>query len=171
MLQKWDIPKERVQVILQDNSRNNTKATEDADMPCLQVCWCNIVATGTRNIGHFEHSPLAYLRIQDLQIQLGQPVKRLQQDVPTRWNSTFYILKSPSKQKHIGLRWMENIINLFSPFEELTGEIGSFSASAGYKRLLGKDDNGNDHCVKTMKATLLELVENGFGKIEREPLY
>lgn len=105
----WGIPKEKVHVILRDNARNMEKGMKDADLPSLpcmahtlqlavsegilsQRTISDILAAGRRIVGHFKHSPLAYSRLHALQTKLGQPQKRLQQDVPTRWNSSFYML-------------------------------------------------------------------------------
>jgi hypothetical protein len=52
------------------------------------------LASGRKIIGHFKHSPLATSRLETVQTGLGMPVKRLIQDVPTRWNSTFYMTAS-----------------------------------------------------------------------------
>ncbi|KAK0142412.1 Retrovirus-related Pol polyprotein from type-1 retrotransposable element R2 [Merluccius polli] len=57
------------------------------------------VAVGRRIVGHFKHSDLAYSRLEDIQLQINQPTKRLQQDVQTCWNSTFYMIQSLIEQK------------------------------------------------------------------------
>lgn len=96
-----------------------------------------IIASGRRIVSLFKQSPLAYSRPQTIQKQLGQPLKRRQQDVPTRWNSTVYMLQSLLEQKHAlcaygadydlpsmftSSQWklVENMILLLTPFEELT---------------------------------------------------
>lgn len=116
MLQRWNIDKTRVHVVLLDNARNMSKALDDgnlASLPCMahtlqlavnegllsQRSIIDVVATGRKIIGHFKHSALAYSRLHDIQEQLGQPKKRLQQDVPTRWNSTYYMLQSLMEQR------------------------------------------------------------------------
>lgn len=89
----------------------------------------DIIASG-RRIGHFKYSPLAYSRLQSIQKQLGQPIKRLQQNIPTRWNSTLYMLQSLLEQKRAyganylptmftGSQWklVKNMILLLAPFE------------------------------------------------------
>ncbi|KAK0149439.1 Oxysterol-binding protein 1 [Merluccius polli] len=43
-----------------------------------------VVPIGRKIVGHFKHSPLAYSRLQVVQIQLGMKPKRRQQDVATR---------------------------------------------------------------------------------------
>lgn len=116
MFHAWGIPKEKVHIILRDNAKNMEKAMRDANLPSLpcmahslqlavvngvmsQCSISDIIASGRRIIGHFKHSPLAYSPLQSIQKQLGQPIKRLQQDIPTRWNSTLYMLQSLLEQK------------------------------------------------------------------------
>ena len=50
----------------------------------------------------------------------------LQQDVATRWNSTFYMMKSL-----LDPQWglVENMTTLLTPFEQLTREISSHLAT------------------------------------------
>ena len=115
MLKTWNIPKSKVHAILQDNARNMSKVIHAAHLPSL-LCMCNtlqlavneevlsqrsisdMVAIGRRIVGHYKHSPLAHSRLQNEQTQLGQSKKRLQQDVPTRWNSTYYMLSLGSAE-------------------------------------------------------------------------
>lgn len=89
---------------ISSKARNVTKALDEsnlASLPCMahtlqlavnegllsQQSNINAVA-GRKIIGHFKHSPLTYSRLHNIKKQLGQPTKRLQQDIPTRWNST-----------------------------------------------------------------------------------
>lgn len=212
MFQTWNIPKEKVHVILRDNARNMVKAMKDAgwqSLGCMahtlqlavhegvlsQRSISDIAAIGRRIVGHFKHSPLAYSRLQNVQKDLFQTPKRLQQDVATRWNSTYYMLKSLLEQKRAlsayvadfdlpdtfsANQWglIENMLSLLEPFEELTQKISKASTSAAdgipsvmaLKRFLGKEV-ATDHGVKTSKATLLEAVTRRFAEMEKEPLY
>lgn len=212
MLESWNIPKDRVHVILRDNAQNMAKGMKDAGLPSLgcmahslqlvvkegllsQRAIRDILAMGRRIVGHFKHSPLSYSRLQDIQKQLGQPLHRLQQDVETRWNSSFYMLQSLLEQKCVLLsyaadydlpctysasQWklMENIVSLLTPFEELTRDISSSTASAAdvipaimaLTRLL-ETSAETDQGVKTAKETLLEALRKRFSLIESEPLY
>ncbi|KAL0188436.1 hypothetical protein M9458_015535 [Cirrhinus mrigala] len=116
MLQTWGIPKTSVHVVLRDNAKNMIKAMNDAGLPSLpcvahtlqlavhegllaQRSIADAIAVGRKIVGHFKHSALAYSRLEDIQGQLNQPIKRLQQDVQTRWNSTYYMLQSLIEQK------------------------------------------------------------------------
>ncbi|KAJ3602935.1 hypothetical protein NHX12_030679 [Muraenolepis orangiensis] len=212
MFQTWNIPKEKVHVILRDNARNMVKAMKDAgwqSLGCMahtlqlavhegvlsQRSISDIAAIGRRIVGHFKHSPLAYSRLQNVQKDLSQTPKRLQQDVATRWNSTYYMLKSLHEQKRAlgayvadfdlpdifsASQWglIENMLSLLEPFEELMQKISKASTSAAdvipsvmaLKRFLGKEV-ASDHGVKTSKATLLEAVSRRFAEMEKEPLY
>lgn len=153
------------------------------------------LANGRRIIGHFEHSPLATSRLETVQMELGMPVKRLIQDVPTRWNSTFYMIASLLEQKSAisvyaadhqlpatltANDWtlLEKVNTLLAPFEEITKQV-SFATSTALevipsvvvlKRLLVKETT-EDSGIKTMKATLLAAVDTRFQNVEAEPLY
>lgn len=154
-------------------------------------------AIGRKIVGHFCHSQLATSRLRDIQQELGMKTKMLQQDVATRWNSTFYMMKSLLGQKRaLGVygadhelpacfsahQWglVENMTTLLTPFEQLTGEISSHSATAAdvipsvvaLKRLLSKAaDTDSVRRVRTTKNTLLEAVNQRFGSAFSEPFY
>lgn len=155
----------------------------------------DVIAICRRIVGHFKHSPLAYSRLHSVQIQLGMRPKVFQQDITTRWNSTFYMLKSLLDQKQAiaaysadydlpvtltAHHWslIENVLSILHPFEQLTREMSSSGASAAdvipsvvaLKRLLSKDLE-TDQGIKNTKKTLLDAVTKRFAKIDSEPLY
>ncbi|XP_028658832.2 zinc finger BED domain-containing protein 4-like [Erpetoichthys calabaricus] len=190
------------------------KAMNDAGLPSLpcvahtlqlavhegllaQRSIADAIAVGRKIVGHFKHSALAYSRLEDVQGQLNQPVKRLQQDVQTRWNSTYYMLQSLIEQKRVlgvyvsehelpvpdyltAHQWalMEKTVAIFAPFEELTKKVNSYDALASdvipavtvLVRLLNRETD-EDHGVKTIKATLLAAVKKRFSDVETNPLY
>lgn len=144
-------------------------------------------------VGHFKHSTLAYSCLEDIQGKLNQPIKRLQQDVQTRWNSTYYMLQSLIEQKQVlgvsehelpdyltAHQWalMEKTVAILAPFKELTRKASSYDALASdvipavtvVVRLLNRETD-EDHGVKTMKATLLAAVKKRFRDVETNPLY
>lgn len=105
------------------------------------------LANARKIIGHFKHSPLAYSRLEDIQIDLKMDVKRLQQDVQVRWNSSLYMLQSILEQKRAlsvyaadhnlpaslaPNQWtlMEKIAEVLAPFEELTRDVSKETATA-----------------------------------------
>ncbi|KAJ4939549.1 hypothetical protein JOQ06_028997 [Pogonophryne albipinna] len=200
MLNSWGIDKPRVHVILRDNARNMVKAMDDLEVKSVgcvahtlqlavhegllsQRSVIEALATARKIVGHFKHSPLAYSRLEDIQKDLKMDVKRLQQDVQVRWNSSLYMLQSILEQKRAlsvyaadyslpatltANQWtlMEKTAEVLAPFEELTRDVSNPTASAAdvipaitaLKRVLSREKT-TDQGVRTMKSTLLEAVE------------
>ncbi|CAL9691328.1 unnamed protein product [Knipowitschia caucasica] len=212
MFQKWSITKDKVHVVLRDNARNMIKAMElcgVCSLGCMahtlqlaiheavlsQKSVSDCIAIGRKMVGHFKHSQVATTALANLQTQLGLCPARLQQDVPTRWNSTFYMLQSLIQQKRplaaYGVdnklpatlsphQWslIENMVTILEPCEQLTRDISKATATAAdvipaiqaLKRLLEKAVP-TDHGVKTSKSTLLDAIKTRFDRIDAEPLY
>lgn len=196
MLTEWRIRKENVHVVLRDNARNMVKAMEECGVRSLgcmahlgqlavhdavlsQRSVVDSLAIARKIVGHFKSSPLGTSRLRDIQREMGMKTKMLQQDVPTRWNSTFLMMTTLLEQKRAlvmyeayhGLpvslnanQWslIEKITTLLAPFEELTREISSHTATAAdvmpsvvaLKRFLNKTAE-TDSGVKTTKSALL----------------
>ncbi|XP_073710442.1 zinc finger BED domain-containing protein 4-like [Misgurnus anguillicaudatus] len=212
MLERWSITKDRVHVVLRDNARNIIKAMQDCELASLgcmahtlqlavneavlsQRSITDCISICRKMVGHFKHSQVATSRLQDLQKQLGMKEMRLQQDVPTRWNSTFYMLRSLLDQRRALAayavdfqlpaflsiqQWtlIENMMTILDPCEQLTRDISSSTATVAdvipsivaLKRLLNKTV-ATDHGVKTSKTTLLQAIEQRFSHIYGEPLF
>lgn len=212
MFERWGIPKENVHVVVRDNARNMAKAASEfgvPSLPCMahtlqlavnggaltQRSIADALAVGRRVVGHFKHSPLACSRFEDIQKELNMSVKKLQQDVSTRWNSTYYMMQSLVEQKRAlsayaadyelpttltASQWgiMEKMITLLEPFEQLTRDISCAEATAAdvipgvvsLTRLLAKTDE-SDKGVQTAKHALLEAVSKRFDGVQTEPLY
>ena len=212
MFATWGIPKEHVHVILRDNARNMARAALDgniASLPCMahtlqlavnegvlaQPGVTSMLKLGRQIIGHFKHSTLAYTQLEDVQIELGMKIKRFQQDVQTRWNSTYYMMQSLLEQRRALAmyatdydlpatltlsQWgvMENMLSILAPFEEMTRDISSAAACVStvipsvlaLTRLLATDAD-KDEGIKTAKRTLLAAVKRRFASIQTEPLY
>lgn len=118
MFNNWHIDPSKVHAIVSDNARNMTKAMEEGkwsgirctahtlqlavnDCVLVQRNVKDMLAIARRIVGHFKHSTLAYDHLKKIQDELGAPIKRFQQDVSTRWNSTFYMLESLFEQKRV----------------------------------------------------------------------
>lgn len=118
MFDTWRIDQSKVHAIVSDNARNMAKAMEDSDLKgirCMahtiqlavnegllsQRSIADVMAIDRTIVGHFKHSSLASARLQSIQEQFGTPQKRFQQDVSTRWNSTYYMLESLFAQKQV----------------------------------------------------------------------
>lgn len=116
MLSVWKIPKEKVHLVLRDNAANMAKAMRDAGLPSFgcfahtlqlvvedgvlaQRAVIDVLSVCRKIVGHFKHSTTAYSHLQAIQEQLGLPKHRLQQDIKTRWNSSFYMIQSILEQK------------------------------------------------------------------------
>lgn len=212
MFEMWKISKEKVHVVVRVNACNMAKATSEfgvPSLPCMahtlqlavnggalsQRNIADALAVGRQVVGHFKHSPLACSRFEDIQKEVNMPVKKLQQDVPTRRNSTYYMMQSLVEQKRAlsayaadyelpatlnATQWgiLEKMTNLLEPFEQLTKAISSAEATAAdvipavmsLTQLLAKVDE-SDKGVQTAKHNLLEAVCNRFKGVQGEPLY
>lgn len=149
-------------------------------------------AVGQKIVWHFKHSTLAYSHLKDIQVQLNLPVKRLQQDVPTRWNSTYYMFQSLIEQKRvlggfgskydlpdnfivITHQWslFEKTLSVLAPFEELTWKMSSgdvILAVTVLMRIL-TNETDEDHGIKAMKKTLTAAVKRRLSDGETNPMY
>ncbi|XP_039676802.1 zinc finger BED domain-containing protein 4-like [Perca fluviatilis] len=217
MLNQWEITLEKVLAILRENARNMKAAMEDLAVPNLgsfthplqlvvheglmsQRSVSDALANSTKIVAHFKHSQLAQSCLEDLQHEMQgagttTTPTRLVQVVQTRWNSSFYMIKSLLKEKRplcayaadhnlpatlSANEWglLEKTVTVLEPFEELTRKISSANSTAAdvipaitvLTCLLAKE-NGTDSGIKTMKSTLLQAVSRRFSSIESEPLY
>ncbi|XP_046403790.1 zinc finger BED domain-containing protein 4-like [Ischnura elegans] len=59
----------------------------------------NLIKKSRKLVGNFKHSAKISKKLKAVQLQLGIPVHRMVQDEPTRWNSTYYMLKRLLEQK------------------------------------------------------------------------
>ena len=105
----------------------------------------DVLATCRTIVGHFKYSSVAYGCLCSIQECLGVPQHRLQQDVRTRWNSSFYMVKYVIEQKMslaayaiesgivtlspTQLDLAEKIVAVLSPIEELIKSISADCAS------------------------------------------
>ncbi|KAI2645091.1 Zinc finger BED domain-containing protein 4 [Labeo rohita] len=178
MLDQWHIPLNKVHVILRDNAS----------------CFAHTLQLVV-NEGLLSQRSVSDAIAIDIQLQMQMQPKRLQQDVKTRWNSTYLMIQSLLEQKRVlGAyiadsdlpstltvnQWalLEKTSIVLAPFEELTRKVSSATASTAdvipavtvLKRILAKEGDA-DTGIKTMKKTLLEAVNRRFDSVEDEPLY
>jgi len=101
---RWNITN-KIQAVVTDNARNMVSVinqTGFAHISCLAHCLQLSILHGfqvtdteelfvkcRKIIGHFKHSPINTIELQNC---IDSPLFRLQQDVPTRWNSLFETL-------------------------------------------------------------------------------
>ena len=144
-------------------------------------------------VGHFKHSTLAYHKLDQIRERLDIKKHRLQQDEPTRWNSTLYMLQTIYEQKmalaayateHGGITMLtpnqieltRKLIAALEPVEEITKMISTDAASISVliplvkilQKTLGKHDD--DSGIQTMKAEMLIPLERRFDDIEDSKL-
>ena len=113
MLDKWQIPLSKFHMILKDNASNMRKVMDNLgvhSVGCVAHTMHLVVNEGLLSqrafsdavacARHFKHPPLAYSRLQDIQQQMNMQPKRLQQDVKTRWNSTYYMVERLNRNEH-----------------------------------------------------------------------
>ena len=198
--------KESIHIIVRDNASNMIKAMEEggySDLACFahtlqlivhdgvlsQRSVIDIIAICCRIVGHFKRSPLATSHLKEIQANLGIPQHHLKQDVPTRWNSTLYMLQSVQEQKMAlaaystehdipqltsnQLDIINKVITVLTPVEEITQSISSDASSASviipFTRALRKhleDHDEADRGVRTMKEQMLTSLNRHYRNIE-----
>jgi hAT family C-terminal dimerisation region len=189
MIDKWHIDQRRTGVFVRDNGSSMVKAARllgVADLGCYihttqlvvndglksQCEVLEVIGTCRSIVGHFRHSTQATAKLEAIQKSLGITdddiiQHRLIQDVPTRWNSTFYMLERLLEQKKaVSLytleanipildahQWnfLEQIVHTLRPFEEETRTASLATSTASMiipsarllMRFLQADDAGN----------------------------
>jgi hypothetical protein len=210
ILSQWSLSSASYHALVHDNGANMVKAVRDSELlsiSCfahsLQLCIkdaifsqraiADIIAICKKIVGHFSHSPAAARRLKQLQLDdqaNGSEVRKLVQDVVTRWNSTLHMMESLQDQKRV-LRmyaleneefqtlmpnqWilLEKVITLLQPFEEITKEICRDDAALSLvipavhvlRAFLSRESAEQDAGVGTLKASLLESVIERFSTL------
>ena len=100
-----------------------------------------IITTNRNIVSHLNRSPLAISKLTEIQDQLNLEKHKLIQDVTTRWNSTYFMLKRNLEQRKALVmyavdnkiptlttyQWgfVQKILQLLSPFEQITKEASN----------------------------------------------
>jgi hypothetical protein len=212
MLETRNIPLTNFHMVVTDNGANMVNGIELVDIPrgpCFlhtlqlaiqdgilsQRSVSDMIARSKRVVTHFNHSALACDRLSKIQEDLNLPKKKLIQDVPTRWNSTFYLLQRLLEMKNAIVlyatdhniqvptanEWklMEKVIRLLQPFEEYTKLLSSNNAPvsvvipavAVLQHFLNKDDGEKSTGVRTMKQEFHDAVKSCFENVLTDENY
>ena len=206
MLENWKTPKSRIHMV----ASNMKKALREGNFEA-QGCFAHtlqlVVSDGVLSqlavietlavchsiVGHFKHSTIAYYKLDQIRERLDITKRKLQQDKPTRWNSTLYMLQTIYEQKmalaayateHGGITMLtlnqikltRKLIAALEPVEEISKMISTDAASISvlipFVKILQKalgtldDDSG----IQTMKRETLTSLERRFDDIEESKL-
>ena len=94
----------------------------------------DLISKARKLVGHYKHSNIAIQTLLKTQEQLGMAQNWLIQDEPTRWNSTFYMLKRLLEQRKAvtaaGVELeVEKCVKVLQIYEEATREAsGNYSS-------------------------------------------
>ena len=159
ILAEWKIEESKVAAITTDNGMNITAAVRNlgwTHLPCfshtLQLSVEKVlklplvvkaIARCKRIVTHFNHSSKSSYLLKEKQSNLGHKQHSLIQDVITRWNSAYYMIKRMLEQQqplcatllelHKGDVWptdtelktLEGFVMVMEPLVEITEAIGA----------------------------------------------
>ncbi|XP_072044965.1 zinc finger BED domain-containing protein 4-like [Amphiura filiformis] len=201
MFKEWDIEKSKIHTVLRDNGANVVNGMEKLGVDhqsCLihtlqlvvsdglksQRTITDLIATGRRIVTHFKHSSQAHTKLEALQNKHSLPKHAMIQDVPTRWNSTYYLLERLNEQKDALVefaslydlpqmtanQWSlsKTLVNALQPFENLTRKLSAESATLAsvipdvvmLRRALTLQDPRNKDKYKGIQTTIDTMVES-----------
>ena len=162
-IQSWEI-EEKIVSVVRDNAANSIAGMRLANIQSLS-CLAHslqliikdglllqpsvqlLLSVGRSIVRHYHRSNTAFQIFKKIQLQLGLPEHWLIQDVSTRWNRSFYMLKRLVEQKKAitaantechpptelrAQQWIlaEKVIKILQIFEEATREVSGDYASA-----------------------------------------
>ena len=194
-------------LIIRDNAANMVKAMaygDYSDFDCFAHTLQLIVHDGVlrqqavvdtlaicRRIAiHVKHSPLATLCPKNTQKNLCLPQHQIKQVVPTRWNSTLYMLQSIEERK-IALGaysaqydvpqlivhqfdLINKVITVLNPIEEIINQFPQIyfiisvviSFTKALRKLFESGDDETDRGIRTMKKEMLDSLNMRFLNVE-----
>ena len=207
---QWDIHS-KLLCVLRDSGSNFVSGLRDSNIPNLGCLAHNIqlvindgvlaeksvqdlLQLGRRIVGHYRRSNVAFHVLQRVQTQLDLKVCCLIQDEPTRWNSSYYMLKRLIEQRKAisgtnaelnetlnfsttQCQLAEKVVRLLQPFEEATEDISCNTSSISLvipiinslKRILIVEDD--DTGIMSMKRKMSLSIADRFTDIERHEFY
>lgn len=212
MLQMWDINISKIHLLVRDNGANIVKGCKEAGIPSVscfihtlqlvitqsidsQRSVVDLIATCKKIVGHFNHSSTACSKLKEIQAELNVAPNKLIQDVSTRWNSTFLMIKRIHEQKRALTiysadnnldnitvnQWMlmEPMINLLQPFDEITNKMSSNEAFISevlptivtLQKYLMNDSKTAFRGVGTMKDILCDNIKRRFDVLFKNKNY
>ena len=206
-LQSWDLT-DKIHVVVRDNGSNFVAGLRDAgipNIPCLahtlqpvvkdgclaQPAIVDLTSKARKLVGHYKHSNVALQSLLKIQEQLGLSPKRLIQDEPTRWNTTFYMLQrlldlkvavTAAGAELIELsnsNWMlaEKAVKILQIYEEATREASGNYATAGViipvvnSIIRSLEISDSDAGVMKMKREMLKSLKDRYKHMESNEYY
>ena len=196
---------------MRDNGSNFVAGLRDAgipNIPCLahtlllvvkdgclaQPAVVDLTAKARKLVGHYKHSNIALQSLLKIQEQLGLSPKRLIQDEPTRWNTTFYMLQRllelkvaitaagaeldvPIELSSSNWTLAEKIVKILQIYEEATCEASGNYSTAGViipvvnSIMCSLEISDSDTGVMRMKREMLKSLKDHYRYMESNKYY
>ena len=206
----WSVTS-KVHVVVRDNESNFVAGLRDAgipNIPCLahtlqlvvkdgclaQPAVVDLTAKARKLVGHYKHSNIALQSLLKIQEQLGLSPKRLIQDEPTRWNTTFYMLQRllelkvaitaagaeldvPIELSSSNWTLAEKIVKILQIYEEATRKASGNYSTAGViipvvnSIMRSLEISDSDAGVMKMKREMLKSLKDRYRHMESNEYY
>ena len=198
-------------MVVRDNGSNFVAGLRDAgipNIPCLahtlqlvvkdgcqaQPAVVDLTAKARKLVGHYKHSNVALQSLLKIQEQLGLLPKRLIQDEPTRWNTTFYMLQRlldlkvaitaagaeldvPIELNNSNWILEEKAVKILQIYEEATHEASGNYATAGVvipvvnSKICSLEISDSDAGIMKMKREMLKSIKDRYKHMESNEYY